>query len=591
MPRKQNGFGSPTSFGKSKSFDVSGVNSRTDKGKGRGAAGSYPSDRRYGSSVTRSVIEQYDMDSTWARWRKGMEYYYQAAYLPFTETDAVLYQGTPAETDVTFSGYRFATKNADSRTHYAIKRSVEDHSLGTINKIEADQYDFPEGYLSRQVVINVGTDFNSDASLLRSTGERVTDGNTSANIEAVLTSKRKPAVYKGKSAKDGLKLVVTVPLNEIMATDFIQENNQDIQALVGEAVYMPNFYAQASITGLTQFNDFDTYWEVVENELRAGDELRILDNTSNLPPTLGDIADLPVIYQTTSTTSNIQGSFFFRKSDYQKYFGAKYLTADVVRDEVTQSSYAIMPWTIQSVMAYPDTNHLEITSEAFQSTLTLYTPYESSRFVVFPANSFTYERVDIDEDGNYPHKPLVPGEDPWRTINLDVDPFLDQIFIKGRELRYGDLYSCSCPAHIKGKLRMPETYDSDTGKINRQSRYPAPTAKSPASYDIAGISKATGIIESWASELYKKGFKVCKHTIAAMFINKIRVQEPNTFPSIESRLKFEEKLAKEIQEVGDEFLGQMQRSEITTIEVVAALAEALNLDDVELGYVFLTSKF
>ena len=39
MPRKQNGFGSPTSFGKSKSFDVSGVNSRTDKGKGRGAAG------------------------------------------------------------------------------------------------------------------------------------------------------------------------------------------------------------------------------------------------------------------------------------------------------------------------------------------------------------------------------------------------------------------------------------------------------------------------------------------------------------------------------------------------------------------------
>ena len=76
-----------------------------------------------------------------------------------------------------------------------------------------------------------------------------------------------------------------------------------------------------------------------------------------------------------------------------------------------------------------------------------------------------------------------------------------------------------------------------------------------------------------------------------MFINKIRVQEPNTFPSIESRLKFEEKLAKEIQEVGDEFLEQMKRSEITTIEVVAALAEALNLDDIELGYVFTTSQF
>ena len=76
-----------------------------------------------------------------------------------------------------------------------------------------------------------------------------------------------------------------------------------------------------------------------------------------------------------------------------------------------------------------------------------------------------------------------------------------------------------------------------------------------------------------------------------MFINKIRVQEPNTFPSVESRLKFEEKLAKEIQQVGDEFLEQMKRSEITTIEVVAALSEALNLDDIELGYVFTTSQF
>ena len=163
MPRKQNGFGGK-SFGKSKSFAVGGVNNRTDKAKGPGAAGSYPTNRRFGSTVTRSAIEQYDMDSTWARWRKGMEYYYQAAYLPFTAADAVLYQGTPAETPVTFTGYRFATKNSDSRTHYTIKRSsTTTHSLGTIHSIEADQYNFPEGYLNREVVIEISSDTSSDA--------------------------------------------------------------------------------------------------------------------------------------------------------------------------------------------------------------------------------------------------------------------------------------------------------------------------------------------------------------------------------------------------------------------------------------------
>ena len=55
MPRKQNGFG------KAKSFTVPGVNKinhRIDKGKGSGAAGSYPSNRGYGSTITRSAIEQ-----------------------------------------------------------------------------------------------------------------------------------------------------------------------------------------------------------------------------------------------------------------------------------------------------------------------------------------------------------------------------------------------------------------------------------------------------------------------------------------------------------------------------------------------------
>ena len=46
MPRKNNGFGNTRSFS---AVGVNKVNHRTDKGKGRGAPGSYPSDRRFGS--------------------------------------------------------------------------------------------------------------------------------------------------------------------------------------------------------------------------------------------------------------------------------------------------------------------------------------------------------------------------------------------------------------------------------------------------------------------------------------------------------------------------------------------------------------
>ena len=76
-----------------------------------------------------------------------------------------------------------------------------------------------------------------------------------------------------------------------------------------------------------------------------------------------------------------------------------------------------------------------------------------------------------------------------------------------------------------------------------------------------------------------------------MFINKTRVQEPNTFPAFDAREKFESQIAKDINKVADEFNSQLKRSEITTVEIIYSLAEALNLDDVELGYVLLTNRF
>ena len=61
--------------------------------------------------------------------------------------------------------------------------------------------------------------------------------------------------------------------------------------------------------------------------------------------------------------------------------------------------------------------------------------------------------------------------------------------------------------------------------------------------------------------------------------------------AISAREKFEEKLTAEIAEVAQEFNYSYKRGGITALEVVFALAQGLNLDEVELAYVLLNSTF
>ena len=588
MPRKTNGFGN---FGNA---GFKPINTNVKKGKNTFAFGSYPADRKFGSTVTRSVIEQYDLDSTWARWRRGMEYYFQAAYLAFDEVKSTLFPGTSFEIPVTFDGWRFATKNADSKTHYAIRRTVEQNKqLGILAEIENDQRLYPEQYKNREIWAKVlpSRDIDSDPMLLRSEGERISNGTTAAAIQRVLTSERKPAVYSGKTPPAQTTLRVTVPLQEIQDTEFIKENNGNLQALVGEAVYMPDFYTERLISLFDIFTDFTDAFTVTAAEFIGGVRLEILDNTTTLPPTLLDIQSLKPIYKTEKATGSLNANFVFRKSDYQRFFGNQYLTAEVVRDEVETLSYSILPWTIRSILVDEKNGLLSLESEPFQSSAKLYTPREAERWIIMSDNSFTHEEPDIDSDGNYLHALGAPGEKLWTKLNISINPWMDEIFAYQKVLTFADLYTCSCPAYLHAIIRAPETMDEAGNLINRQTRYPLPTAKGQTLYEGAGFTRASGIAESWATPTYKKGFKICKHTIASMFVNRIRVEEPNTFPSDETRSKFEEKLRDDIREVVDEFRAQLERSEITTVEIVFALADALNLDEVELGYVLLTSNF
>ena len=137
-------------------------------------------------------------------------YYYQAAYLDFEETNAVLYQGTESEIPVTFSGYRFATKNADSRTHYAIQRTIDQNKiLGYVEDVYNDPLLYGDQFNGKELWIKViaGKDLSSDIALLRSTGERIGNGSIDANIKRVLTSDQLPAVYIGKSKAEGVRAV------------------------------------------------------------------------------------------------------------------------------------------------------------------------------------------------------------------------------------------------------------------------------------------------------------------------------------------------------------------------------------------------
>ena len=76
-----------------------------------------------------------------------------------------------------------------------------------------------------------------------------------------------------------------------------------------------------------------------------------------------------------------------------------------------------------------------------------------------------------------------------------------------------------------------------------------------------------------------------------MFIDKLKVKEPNSYPTLEARESFEEKLIKDIEEVAAEFAYSYQRGGVTTLEVIFALAQGLNLDEVETAYVMLNSNF
>ena len=592
MPRKQNGFGNP------KSFAFKDINKRTDVGKRKGAAGSYPSDRRFGSSVQRSVIEKYNLDSNWTKWRKGYEYYNQAAWYRLQDLDefsgeykdsqikSKLYQGTPYEVDVVFDGYKFATKNADSNNHYVMKRTtVSSPDLGTVTAVYNDPWKYPEYKANKELRVqgNPGAD---SRLLLQMIGERITDGETEATLNYVLNNREHPALYVGKTFQQETEVLVNIPTATLLTGSI--ENAQD---LVGKIVWIKNFFVEKTTDNFYEFNfiDADYYFGVQSLDKVSAVELEVLDPSNEvLPPSLYDISTLPSVLTTDDATYTVSGTHIFQKELYQKYFGRQYLTADLVAEEVETASYSILPFTVLGVKEGP--GFVELSSVPFISELKMYTQGGGGTLVF---TDYSVTKLSIDEyDGNYYHAGEAPGSSPWMRLDTDVDPWMDEVFTTGNTLRPATVYTCSCPNHAHAILRAPQaTEEGGARKVNRQRRYPMPTVLGRSDFNSLGLNQASGLMESWESREHRMGFKMCKHSIAAMFIDKLKVKEPNSYPTLEARESFEEKLIKDIEEVAAEFAYSYQRGGVTSLEIIFALAQGLNLDEVETAYVMLNSNF
>jgi hypothetical protein len=626
MPRKQNGWGNSKSF----AFKDYG---RVDIGKGKGAPGTYPRNRQYGASVHRTVKEHWNLNSDWVSWRKGYELYNVAGYsllrvenpdynsgLPIDENNleyiiaelkSVLYQGTAYEIETLFNAFEFPTMASDNNTHYAVKRSVStDSNLGVINQVFSDDLLYPEQKKYKEIWCKGVADTARGRLLLQMINERLTDGETEATLKNLLTSDNKPAIYLGKTPPatapeaeefdfQQTQVKVSVPISNVDITEnqpgtYVINQGlstykqtvksldilNDPQQLVGKIIYIPNFFIEKSISNIDEINWVDgrDYFATYVQDSESGQDIIGLDpGVSTLPPSMYDISELPKIFTATGATYEISGTYVFQKSDYQRFFGKQYLTADLVKDQVTDASYSVLPFVVLG--ASVENNELKIISEPFKSEIKFYPPLLGNSTLIFNDKSFCKYRVNQNNRFDY-------------ELNTDVDPWQDEVFTSGNNLKPADVYTCSCPSYAKSIITAPQaTQDYNQRKANRQLRYPLPTALSSNRFEGIGTDAAAGKISSWETQADREGFKLCKHTIAARFIDNIKVLEPNEYPTVEARVQFEQKLEKDMNNLDRDFRLSFQRSGISLAEIVFSIAQGLNLDDIETAYVMLNSNF
>ena len=577
MPRKQNGFG------KINSFAVKPFETKADlKVK---SFGTYPRDRSFGSSVTRTVVEHQDLNSDWAKWRKGYEYYSKAAWAPLfvlnemtqeyepAVINSKLYQGTPDEVRIRFTGYKYATTNSDTSNHYVMKREILDEiDAITITGVLNDMHKYSEQKANHEIWCQgkIGPNVNILGSMI---GDRLTDGVHEATLSWVLNGDAEPALYLGKTAPfDPKQMSVTIdPIPGLEPKD-----------LLDKIVFVKDFLKEILLenTNVTDVvdgrgPDGADYFRITLDEAGAASDISFYERTDDLPLSLYDLSRLDEFYKTTGDYS-LNNQYYFQKDRYFRFFPKNFfITGDYIMERVKSIQYSIPPFEVRDIKILPN-GRWEVIAKEFNHSLKLFAPTQTGTgYVVFSDYSFIEH---FTEDGK--HK-----------IYTDVDPWMDEVFTSGNSLQPAVLYSCSCPSHSHAILRSPQvTEDNGTRRINRQRRYPMPTALGKDLFDGVNLGQAAGLIESWEDRRYRMSYKTCKHSLSSQFVDGITTVEPGDYPSGETRIKFEEKLEKEMSTVTNRFEDSYRRGGITALEVIFSMAQGLNLDDVELAYLLMESK-
>ena len=628
MPRKQNGFGT------SESFAFKGFG-RLDRSKGPGAAGYYPGDRQFGSIVQRSVIEKWNLDSDWVKWRKGFEIYSNAGWedlkvvdytydpgLPKSSTNkpfkkalitSTLYKGKGYEIDNTYTGYEYPTAKADTNTYYVVKKQQEYKNLGTITSVQNDPITYFTNKANKEIHVVINPNSTNKLLLPQMIGERISDGpltqngRTEATIKNVLTANGLPSIFNGKTLSRELAktinlsqnlttIQVSIPVADVAVTQNsgtfvpnqgINSQTKDEQQtldilnnpslLDGKITYVTNFFIEKVISNLDSatYIDDDFFFELTVEEQENAQALVALDQGVNeLPPAMLDLTTLPTIFSTTNASYTVRGSYAFRKADIQKYFPGIYITGDFISPKVQNISYSILPFIIRKADIV--NNNLIFEAVPYASEINLYPSLDNGTIIVLADNSFAK---------------TFTTNTKWTNLDSDINPWMDEVFSLGTPLTPANSYACSCPNHAQSLLAMPQSsQDEGKRKTNRQLKYPLPTVQGPDDYGIAGQSQAAGKVSSWESETHRLGFKLCKHTVATMFNEDIRVKEPNKYPTGEVRAAFDEKLEKEIKASYANFDKSYKRTGISISEIVFSLSKGLNLDSTKTAYMVFDSK-
>ena len=234
MPRKQNGWGKPDSF------KFNSVTKNIKTGKTGGAAGSYPSDRQFGTLITRSAIEKYNIDSKWAKWRRGYELYTKADYRDFDVTvTAAVFPNTVDKLTTSFTIKKFPTLLSDTSNRYVAKRTVASQpTFGTIgSSIFNDDLTYTEEKSREQLWTSIAS---YDPLIQKLLGERFTDGEVAASLKLIMGSDKRPVVFKGRSEAINNQTVYKVPWSGLIASSFVVDNGGNVNKLEGQLIVVSN---------------------------------------------------------------------------------------------------------------------------------------------------------------------------------------------------------------------------------------------------------------------------------------------------------------------------------------------------------------